>query len=197
MNFPRVTEILKSFTSYENVPSEILRNAAARGSSVHAICAGIAKGAWIPDSMIDENLQGYVKSFKHWADAYVTDFVVIEKRYTDSILGYTGQLDFVILDKDQNLFLIDLKTSAKPQKTYPVQMAAYDNLLKESDMHVKGAMLVYLNKTGEFPAVHVMDNFIKEFHVFKCALQCWKFFKKRKKDEPKIESTPENVNGDD
>lgn len=183
--YPRVTEILRYFTSYDNVPKDILKRAAERGTTVHALCAGIAKGAWIPDGMINPEHLGYVNSFKKWAETQVLKFVVIEKRYADEEYGFTGQLDFVILSNDNELYLVDLKTSASPQKTYPVQMAAYDRLLKNNQVTVKGAILVYLDKDGEFPEVNLIDDLTEEFNVFTSALTCWKYFNKRKKNARK------------
>lgn len=179
-NIPRVTEILKPFTGIDFIPKDVLAKAAARGTSVHALCAGIAKGAWIPDGMIGDGLLGYIKSFKLWADAQVDKFVVIEKRYTDEGLGFTGQLDFVILGKDSNLYLADLKTGETHQKTYPIQMAAYDYLLEIHHIKVKGAMLVYLDKDGEFPDIQYLEDLQEERSVFMGALTCWHYFHKKK-----------------
>ncbi len=183
VNLPRVTEILRAFTSYDQVPKDILKRAAARGTSVHAICAGIAKGAWIPDSMIAEELKGYVDSFNKWAKAQVAEFMIIEKRYTNA--SYTGQLDFVVRCNDGKVYLVDLKTSAAPQKTYPIQMAAYDQLLKEAGVVVEGAMIVYLDRDGEFPDIHLIDDMTRECEVFNAALRCWNYFnaKKRKTND--------------
>jgi hypothetical protein len=181
MDYPRVTEVLRGYTSYDQVPKEILEKAAARGTSVHALCAGIAKGAWIPDGMIGDELIGYVNSFKQWAAAQVSQFVVVEKRYTDDDRRYSGQLDFVILGSDDHLYLVDLKTSARPQKTYPVQMAAYDSLLRKHKIVVKGAMLVYLKRDGAFPDIHMLDDMTEETEVFMNALDCWHYFNKGKK----------------
>lgn len=189
MDYPRVTEILKSYTSYHNVPKDILERAAARGTSVHALCAGIAKGAWIPDGMIGEELIGYVNSFKKWAESQVTKFMIVEKRYKNEILKYSGQLDFVVIGSDNELYLVDLKTSAKPQKTYSVQMAAYEHLLSWNGIKVKGAMLVYLSKTGEFPEIHLIEDMSEELHVFLCALDCWNYFNRGKKNDARKEIT--------
>ncbi len=182
-NIPRVTEILRPFTSYDQVPKDILERASARGTSVHALCAGIAKGNWIPDGMIGEELIGYVRSFRKWQAAQVKEFVIIEKRYTDSNQQFTGQMDFVVKCTDDKPYLIDLKTSATHQKTYPVQMAAYNSLLKQNNIHVCGAMLVYLDKTGEFPDIDLLDeeDLEENFYVFSAALHCYKYFKMRKK----------------
>lgn len=180
MEFPRVTQILRYFTSYEHVPAATLERAASRGTSVHAICAGLAKGAWISDDMIKEELLGYIQSFRLWKNSQVKEFIVVEKRYTDKDMEYSGQVDFVIKGVDEQLYLVDLKTSAKPQKTYPIQMAAYDLLLNLHDIKVIGAMLVYLNKNGEFPDIHLLDDMTEEISVFKSALECYKYFNKRK-----------------
>lgn len=182
MTTPRVTEILKYFTSYDQVPKDILEKAASRGTTVHSICAGIAKGAWIPEGMIQEDLQGYIKSFNLWAKAQVREFVIIEERYSHTDLNYNGQLDFVVTGTDGETYLVDLKTSAKPQKTYSLQMAAYNELLLNHGVKVKGAMLVYLNKTGEFPNIDYIEDFEDHFVTFKCALVCWKYFNKGKKN---------------
>lgn len=180
MEVPRVTEILKAFTNYDYVPKDILERAASRGTTVHALCAAIAKDDWIPDSMIDEEYKGYINSFKKWSEAQVKKFIIVEKRYTDEELSYSGQLDFVILGSDDELYLVDLKTSARPQKTYPIQMAAYNSLLKNNHVNVKGAMLVYLDKDGAFPEIHYMEDLSEEFSIFVSALQCWRYFNKRK-----------------
>jgi len=190
MDYPRVTEILRAYTSYDQVPADILQRAAARGTTVHALCAGIAKGNWIPDGMIGEEFIGYVNSFKQWAGAQVDKFVIIEKRYMDDDLKYSGQLDFVVEGTDGKLYLVDLKTSAKPQKTYPVQMAAYDSLLRKQGVTVHGAMIVYLKKDGDFPDIHFIEDMKPEFAVFVSALYCWHYFNKGKKNGRKEESEP-------
>lgn len=179
-NYPRVTEILKPFTGIDYIPKDVLAKAAERGTSVHALCAGIAKGAWIPDGMIGENLLGYVNSFKKWKDAQVDKFIAIETRYNDDDLCFTGQIDFLILGKDGNLYLVDLKTGEVHQKTYPIQMAAYEYLLEKHKIKVKGAMLVYLDKEGEFPDIQYLEDLQEERAVFIGGLTCWHYFHKRK-----------------
>lgn len=197
MDYPRVTEVLRPYTNYEHVSKQVLERAAARGSSVHALCAGIAKGAWIPDGMIGEDLIGYVNSFRKWASAQVGKFIVVEKRYIDKERMYSGQLDFVVLGIDNELYLVDLKTSSRPQKTYPIQMAAYNYLLKNHNIDVKGAMLVYLNKDGEFPEIHLIEDMSEELHVFLSALDCWHYFNKGKKHVRESEPDNEPESDDD
>ena len=175
-DYPRVTDILRPYSSYDTVPQDILFRAATRGTIVHGICAGIARAAWTPESVIAEELRGYVSSFRQWREAQVAEFLVVEKRYVDDTLGYSGQIDFLVTCTNGNNYLVDLKTTAKRQKTHPVQMAAYRNLLQVHDKPIKGALIVYLDKSGAFPDIHYMSEFGRELHAFQSALDCWQFF---------------------
>lgn len=179
MKLPRVTQILSYYTNYHQLPPEILKKASTRGSAVHGLCEGIAKGQWIPESMIDEELKGYVESFRKWSAAQVKEFYIIERRYTHDGLGYTGQVDMVIRGTDGKLYLTDLKTTASPMKTHPVQMAAYQELLKANGIETVGVMLVYLNKDGGFPEIDLFHELHKEFGVFLSARECWYYFNER------------------
>lgn len=190
MKAPRVTEILKYFSNFQYVAKDILEKAAARGSSVHGICAGIAKGAWIPEGMINEELRGYVKSFQIWSEAEVSEYLIIEKRFHDEEKNFSGQLDYVVTNKEGETWLVDIKTSASPQKTYPLQMAAYRHLLNNHGVTVRGALIVYLSREGDTPKVHRLENMSEETHIFMCALDCWHFFNKGKRDVRRKSRSP-------
>lgn len=179
--FPRVTEVLRTYLEYHNVPEHILSNAAERGRCVHALCEQIAKGQWIPDGMIKPEHLGYVNSFKLWFDAQVDKVLITEKRYTHDKHEYSGQVDMVVLGSDKHKYLVDLKTSYKPQKTYPLQMGAYDCLLGYHGVETDGAMIVYLSKDGDFPEVNLIEDLSEEKDVFLAALTCWHYFNKGKK----------------
>jgi hypothetical protein len=195
---PRVTEILKPFSNYDLVPKEVLANAAARGTTVHALCAGMARGAWIPEGAIAEEHKGYVKSFKLWETAQVREFLIVERRLQHDTLGFTGQLDLVIRGSDDCTYLADLKTSAKPQKTHPVQMAAYETLLLHNGVKIDGAMLVYLNKNGDFPDIDFYFDLSDENSVFLSALECYNYFHKKKdKNDRKAKYSPTYTSDND
>ncbi len=194
MTAPRVTEILNYFTNYDKVPSDILKNAAQRGTIVHGICAGIARGNWTPDVLINPLYLPYVESFRKWEEKVVLDYKIIEKRFLHSHLNFTGQMDFVITGHDGELYLIDLKTSASPQKTYALQMGAYDLLLENHDIKVKAAMVVYLSKVGDYPVVDYIEPLMKERHVFLSALDCYNYLHTRRsrgKEPEHLSKSPE------
>lgn len=196
MTIPRVTEILKYFTSYDKVDRNVLANAAVRGTCVHALCAGIAKGNWIPDSMINAEYLPYVNSFRKWNEAQVLEYQIIEKRFTHESLQYSGQMDFVIIGRDGERYLVDIKTSSSPQKTYPLQMGAYELLLNHHNIEINGAMIVYLSKFGEFPEIDFLDNLTEQRHVFLSALDCYKYLHKRRMRGKQPELISKNFGGD-
>lgn len=176
MDYPRVTEVLKPFATYHGVPLNVMENAASRGTKVHAYCAAIAKGAWLPDSMIGEEFIGYVDAFRDWrGDLEVETFLVVEQRFIHEKHRYSGQVDFVIKTKSGREVLVDLKTSAKPQKTHPLQMAAYMEVLASHEIYVQEAWLVYLKKQGGYKQ-QVVPYKPSEVATFLSALQCWRYF---------------------
>jgi len=176
MKVPRVTEILQVYTNFQHVPKNILERATARGTSVHALCAGIAKGDWIPDSVIGPEMLGYVNSFKKWQQAQVKRFEVIEKKYSDDNIGFTGKIDLVFQGQDGESYLVDIKTGSTRKKTYPIQLAAYKWLLLIHGIKIKSSMLVYLDKDGGFPDIEVFESLTKELDIFTSALECWYYF---------------------
>jgi hypothetical protein len=183
MNYPRVTQILAPFTSYDRVPKQTLENAAARGTSVHAYCAEIAKGIWVPSKMINEECKGYVDSFQQWVDAQVEEFLVIEKRYADEDHKFTGQIDCLIRAHNGETYLVDLKTCAKPNKTHALQVAAYEHILRKHGYATAASMIVYLKRDGEFPDIDFREDLSEELRIFFAATECWHYFNRGKNDK--------------
>ena len=62
--YTRVTEVLAPFSGMDKIPPEILQRASERGTKVHEICDAIISGMGCPE--IQDNLQGYIDSFKKW-----------------------------------------------------------------------------------------------------------------------------------
>lgn len=185
LSVPRVTEVLGMFSSYNNVPPDVLENAATRGSKVHGLCALLAQDLWMPPCT--EELQLYVDSFSKWHNCHVKRLYMVEKRLIDKCESYTGQIDFVFGLDDEKKWLVDLKTCYAPQKTHYVQMAAYRDMLKDNDIEVEGAKLVYAQKSGGDPKVITLsqDELNALSEVFHAALKCYEYFKRKKKKKTK------------
>lgn len=144
-NYIRVTKVLYPFSGLQNINQEVLQNAARRGTKVHKICEAIASG--LGEIGVDEEVWGYIESFKKWWEKGV-NVVEIEKRFYDDDLCITGQVDFII-DTPEGLAVVDLKTCSKPSKTWPAQGSAYAYLAKKSGYDIKKIYFLHLNKHGK------------------------------------------------
>lgn len=84
----------------------------------------------------------------------------------------TGQVDMII-EAPEGAIILDLKTSNKPSKTWPLQGAAYAYMARENGFDIKGIHFLHLSKAGMNPMLYVYDD---EFEMFKKCLDVYKHF---------------------
>lgn len=84
----------------------------------------------------------------------------------------TGQVDMIIEGSD-GAIILDLKTSAKPSKTWPLQGSAYAYMARQSGYDIKGIHFLHLNKHGGDPHLYVYDD---HFELFSKCLDVYKHF---------------------
>lgn len=179
--YPRVSDILKVFTrkDYEMISPEVLANAAARGTKVHTYCAGYAEGLWLPE--IEAECQPYVTSFALWCDECIDSVILTEERLYDDELKFSGQIDMVAKLKDGSLALIDLKTSANESKSWALQLAAYDHLLKLNGYTMDIVTVLKLKKTAcrvkEIP--YKAEQLKSSWNLFKAATDLYAYFERK------------------
>jgi hypothetical protein len=149
-NYIRVSTVLYPFSGLHDVDQNIVANAARRGTKVHKICESIISG--LGEIGVDEETQGYVDSFKQWWDTGI-DVVKMEERFWHEELEVTGQVDLLI-NTDSGLAIVDLKTSSRPSKTWPVQGSAYALLAKHCGYDIKHIYFLHLNKSGKRAKIH-------------------------------------------
>ncbi len=148
MKIYHVTEILGHWFDWSVIPDQILAVACQRGSTVHMACSGIAKGFNFGTPIPDE-WRGYVKSFETWYYQNVVNVVFVEKRFTNTALGFTGRVDFVFDIITGERLLVDIKTPAAETKPWGCQLAAYDNLVTEvGGIALDGMMSLRLRANG-------------------------------------------------
>ena len=156
----RVTTPLQVFSGLENVPSKILEYAADRGTRVHKFCEQYAYS--ILFSEIDDDCFEYVQAFINWYDENVDSVVFTEKRLYCDELKITGCADMLCILKDESYngkpCLIDIKTSSKPSKTWPLQTAAYKYLCEKNGYDVQERFIVHLKKDGKYSCISYGDN---------------------------------------
>lgn len=149
-DYTRISTILQPFTGLDKIPQDIVEKAADRGHKVHKICESIVLG--FGDLGVDEQTKPYVDSFKQWLEMG-HDIYQIEQRFFDDDLKITGQVDLLLKCKE-NVLIIDLKTSYKPSKTWPIQGAAYAYLARKNGLPVNQIQFLHLSKAGKFPKIY-------------------------------------------
>lgn len=149
-NYTRVSHVLYPFSGLQHINADVVAHAADRGTRVHRICEGIIMG--LGELGVDEETQPYVESFKKWWETGI-EVIELEKRFYDDDLKLTGQVDLII-NTPSGMAIVDLKTSSKPSKTWPVQGAAYAYLAKKAGYDIKFINFVHLSKSGKFPKLY-------------------------------------------
>jgi hypothetical protein len=182
LGYDRVTEILYPFSGLSSIPEHIIRHAAERGTKVHNICESIMQG--MGEWGADEETQPYVDSFNKWW-LLGHKVVCIEERFYDDELMITGQVDMII-DTEDGLSIVDLKTSSKESKTWELQGAAYAYMARKAGYDIKKIIFLHLNKLGGEPKVITYPD---NYELFRKTYDVHKHFfrksrKPRKTEEP-------------
>jgi len=174
--FPSVTEVLQPFSGYGSVPESVLEAASARGTFVHAACAAIAKGEWLPRP--PKEFGGYVASFRWWFERYVDDVLLVEEELTDPELEFIGHPDLLIVSKALGgIILPDIKTPLNQQKVWACQLAGYRRLVQVDRNIVPDRIgSLQLSPDGKPPKFHDYTHNPHYFNAFHAALVAWKFF---------------------
>lgn len=163
----RVTNILYPFSGLDKVDKDLVAYAADRGSRVHKVCEAIVKG--LDELGVDKEIQPYIDSFKQWWGEG-KEVIAIEKRFYCDKYRFTGQMDLIIRE-DNNIIIIDYKTSSRPSKTWEAQGGAYAYLAQQAGHDVKEVHFLHLSKLGKAPKVHKYPAdstfFFHCYHVYK------------------------------
>lgn len=174
--FTRITSILSPFSGLSNVNPDVLRNAADRGTRTHTACDCLVAGV---GDWFDDDILGYVESFRKW---YVgKEFIEKPSRMYCEDLMITGELDLIYIEDDE-LVLVDLKTSSNPSKTWLLQGTAYSYLAKKNGFKdgFKRIEFVKLLKDGKEAKVFTYEE---DFDLFMKVFDTYKYFYAKKERE--------------
>lgn len=162
---PSVSEIMTPLSKeyYKDINEDILQMACDRGSAIHKATEDIDqdKGYDIKDKWKD-----YVFQYKKFKALRKPKIKEVEQQLTNG--EYCGTIDR-IMDIDGDIWLVDIKTSAKINDTLvAVQLGGYKKLL--NDKKVKKYGVLHLTKTG-FKLVEVNPR----EDIFEALLKIWKY----------------------
>ena len=172
--YARVTEALRPYQDFSFVNPDTLREAAERGSRVHALCEIALSGG---DASCGEDEQPYVQNFLVFKERMIDEIVSVEERFYNDPLKFTGRLDLIArLKGDKGLSIIDFKTSAASQPTWRPQLAAYKILAEAAGHRISRVMALRLG--GKSPLVDESTATVQQdAAIFLCALRVHHYFK--------------------
>jgi hypothetical protein len=173
-DYTRVTECLYPLSGLKCIPAEILNKAAIRGQKAHDACSALMMDIGLLD--IDEDIQGYVKSFEQWMPK---NFLELPERFFCDVHGITGQVDGLYAEGD-DLVLFDIKTPVKPSNTWMLQLSAYAYLARLAGYPITAIEVVRLNKDGKAPEV---IRYKEDFDLFLDCLNVYRYFYDGKEQE--------------
>lgn len=175
---PSVTQIMElaGIVDVSGIPAHHLQRAADRGTAVHVACQYLDEDDLVIDSL-DPEIVGYVVAYQRFKEQneFVPD--LIEHRMVGEVEGwqYGMTLDRLGTVAKRGRIVLDLKTSSKPSKSWPIQTAAYVAGYSAVDkLAAPSRGVVHLHKDGTFSfLIHDQED---DFTVWVAAVRLayWK-----------------------
>lgn len=180
--YPRVSDIIGKQTERQMkmIPIDNLINASIRGTKVHSYCEAHLKGLWIPQ--IEEEYKSYVETFMAWADENIEKTLYNNIRLYDDKEKFSGEFDaIVVLKNSKKTALIDIKTSANPSISWPVQLAAYKHLCNLNGYTFETVFNIHLKRTKDKVKVIEIEHedLTKYWGIFSSSLSCFNYFERK------------------
>ena len=170
--------------------AEQVKNLAGeKGSRVHRGCELLLKGEelkidepWVdPETgaMVEFEPEEWhaIMTFKEWYQDFKPDRIIaVEVSAVNPDIGYGGTIDLIV-EKNGEIWVIDLKTSKSVWKSYELQISSYGRLLKyipdiQSFIQNKTVRLAILqvgytlNKHKQYKLTEVQDKFELFMHTY-------------------------------
>lgn len=162
---PSVTQLMAPLAAavYNGINTEVLNNAADRGTEVHQAAENYANFG-IED--ISPEHRGYFDGFREWFDEVQPVVVSTEFKTYHKYLIYGGTVDLLAYIHGK-LYLIDYKTTASVEKMLTrVQLEAYKQALISHGIPVERKAILHLSKTGRARLLEYDTDDTQAWEVF-------------------------------
>lgn len=178
MTAPSVTRIIAPWVDWSHVSPERLALAAERGTLIHDACRAVALDiGWFPITAEGREITGYVQSFRRWFEAVVREVIFTERELSDDRLGFIGHPDLLVMSKDHEKLLIDLKSPVTKSKSWRLQLAAYGHLCEQAGHRPDKIGSLRLHPEGKAPKMDWYEGSrLQDFNVFLSASNVYRFF---------------------
>jgi len=179
---PSVTEVIKPFQDFSGIRSDVLEQAAIRGTRRHAACSSIALR--VPILHKDPDDAGYIRSFSEWLSRYVVRLVLVSQRLYDPKLNFSGEPDFLLEVvpmipelHEGDLVVVDLKPEwTQPRPAWAAQCAAYLHLARVNKYPAQIAASLHPDQEGGPARLQWYRNSPRDLAGFLNALNAHNYF---------------------
>ena len=179
-----VTQVLKEAgltEPYIGIDPAVLDFAAERGSAVHK-CIELLVVKKLDWDSVDERCLGYLEAYLDARAKLKFDTVLSEEQYYSERWDFAGTVDAVLLLPGFQKVVVDFKTSSKLDTAVVIQLAAYNQLIRENidptELTINGgAAALRLMYDGKWEWTAYDDGDLKEaWNIFIYARQIvdWK-----------------------
>lgn len=164
-------------------PDKELKTAGRIGTIAHFLCQCDLLG-WEPD--LSDCDGDEVKSAQVAFGAYRTWFeqsglrpVAVEMQLVSECYRFGGTIDLIGLDENEDLTLVDFKTSNGLYESYDFQVAAYATLFEENfrRLPIRNLTLVRMDKTKGVHQIRQLTSWKRQWEVYVALLRLAKRIK--------------------
>lgn len=171
--YVRVTQLLQPYNGLEKIQPETLANAAERGKRAHAYCELYAQSMLIEE--VSDDCKGYVESFKRWIELVKPEILSLEERIVNEQYKVTGKYDMIVkLPGSSDKILVDIKTPLSPNRTWPLQTAAYHWMLSSKGNPVERRGCLMIDRYGKIASFREHNN-SKDAEIFLGILRAYRY----------------------
>lgn len=154
----------------------VMHEAADIGTEVHSYCDLINSG--ITDFTVPDELSPIVDAYKHWFKSAVKEVISTETLIVSHRYQYAGRFDLLaILKGDKLPTVVDIKTSRDIYPDMGLQLAAYQQGLKEAGIKANRRLILHLDKItkGKSKTKEYRDH-ARDLNMFLYALELYRYF---------------------
>ena len=160
--YTRVTDLLKPWNDFSEIPPEVLEEKAHIGTNVHEAISLYASG--LPYQGLTSREEKYMESYKKWEEKTFPNFLMSEKRLYNEKLKLTGQIDSVIkFDGKEKGVVLDFKCSLKPSlRHWKIQLGWYHMLCAFNNIDTVSEGCVLQLNDKDMPAKEYWFKFTED-----------------------------------
>jgi hypothetical protein len=186
VRYPRVTSIVSVLAKHglgrwrEKLiregrdPDAEAREAADRGTAIHALTEAIDLGA---NADCPPDLLPFIAAYREWKAENVASVEMTERLVVHRRFGYAGKLDKALVLRDGRRAIVDLKTGRSLAPETRLQISAYADALDDEGVEpfdVRLALHLPWSNPGCIVAVE-FDSDERDRRAWRSALRLWKW----------------------